>query len=77
MASQYSYMIRIEGHLSGDWSDWFEGIIVQNDPDGLTTLCGTFVDQAALFGLLTKLHALNLPLISVHRLWADNDPDDR
>jgi hypothetical protein len=77
MGSHYNYIIRIEGYLSGDWSDWFEGIVIQHDVDGLTTLRGAFVDQAALFGLLTKLHALNLPLISVHRLSIDNDAADR
>ncbi len=60
------YEIRIEGHLTDRWSDWFEGLALRNEPDGETTLSGPFIDQAALFGLLSKIHALNLTLISVN-----------
>ena len=62
------YEIRVEGHLTDRWSDWFDGLAIQNDPNGETILSGPFVDQAALFGALTKIHALNLTLISVNRL---------
>jgi hypothetical protein len=61
------YEIRIEGHLTDRWSDWFEGLVIQNDTGGETTLSGPVSDQAALFGVLNKLHALNLTLISVNR----------
>lgn len=61
------YEIRIEGHLTDRWSDWFEGLAIRNEPDGETTLSGPFTDQASLFGLLSKIHALNLTLISVNR----------
>lgn len=62
------YEIRIEGHLSDRWSDWFAGLTIRNGPDGGTTLRGSLADQAALFGVLNKIHALNLTLISVNRL---------
>jgi hypothetical protein len=61
------YEIRVEGHLTDCWSAWFEGLAIQNDPRGETVLSGSFVDQAALFGALNKIHALNLTLISVNR----------
>lgn len=61
------YEIRIEGYLPDRWSDWFDGLAIRNDPNGETILSGLFVDQAALFGALTKIHALNLTLISVNR----------
>ncbi len=61
------YEIRVEGHLTDRWSDWFDGLAIRNDPNGETILSGLFVDQAALFGTLTKLQALNLNLISVNR----------
>ena len=64
----YEYEIRVEGHLTERWSDWFEGLTIRNDPSGETVLSGPFVDQAALFGTLTKIHSLNLTLISVNRL---------
>ena len=61
------YVIRIEGHLTELWSDWFEGLEIRSDPDGETTLSGELADQAALFGVLAKIQALNLTLISVNR----------
>lgn len=63
----YEYEIRVEGHLTVLWSDWFEGLAIRNDPSGETVLSGSFIDQAALFGTLTKIHSLNLTLISVNR----------
>ena len=61
------YEIRIEGHLTDRWSDWFEGLAINNDSNGETILNGSITDQAALFGVLNKIHALNLTLISVNR----------
>ena len=61
------YEICVEGHLSEHWSAWFEGLTIQNVSNGVAMLSGTFVDQAALFGVLTKIHALNITLISVNR----------
>jgi hypothetical protein len=66
------YEIRVEGHLSDRWSDWFDGLAVRNEPNGETALCGQLADQAALFGVLARIHALNLALISVRRLPAPN-----
>ena len=68
MNKPYVYEIRVEGHLTERWSDWFDGLSIRNDPSGETVLSGPFVDQAALFGTLTKIHSLNLTLISVDRL---------
>ena len=62
------YEIRVEGHLTERWSDWFDGLTIHNETDSETILSGSFVDQAALFGTLTKIHSLNLMLVSVNRL---------
>ena len=62
------YEIRVEGHLTDRWSEWFEGLVSHNDPNSETTLTGLLTDQAALFGVLTKIRDLNLILISVNRL---------
>ena len=67
MDKPYVYEIRVEGHLTDRWSDWFDGLAIHNDPSGETTLSGLLTDQAALFGVLNKIHALNLTLISVNR----------
>jgi hypothetical protein len=62
------YEIRIKGQLTERWSDWFGGLAIQSDGESESTLQGTVADQAALFGLLNKLHALNLILVSVNRV---------
>jgi hypothetical protein len=67
MEKPYVFEIRIEGHLSDRWSSWFEGLAVKMTPDGQTVLRGEFVDQAELFGVLTRIHALNLILVAVNR----------
>ena len=61
------YEIRVEGHLAEQWSDWFDGLAIHTGPNGETTLTGRLTDQAALFGVLARIHNLNLILISVNR----------
>ena len=60
------YHIRVKGHLDLSWSEWFEGLKISNEPDGTSDLFGTIKDQAELIGILTKIHNLNLELISVN-----------
>ncbi|HLO33491.1 MAG TPA: hypothetical protein VK249_30365 [Anaerolineales bacterium] len=72
MDTPHVYAICVEGHLTERWSTWFEGLAIQNDdPAGQTILTGLLPDQSALYGLLGKIHDLNLVLISVSRLPAD------
>jgi hypothetical protein len=59
------YEIRIEGHLDGRWTEWFEGLGITLEENGDTLLTGPVVDQAALHGLLKKVRDLGMPLISV------------
>jgi hypothetical protein len=56
--------IRIKGTLKQDWSDWLEGLIVSTQENGETLLNGQIPDQAALIGLLNRIHGLNLQLLS-------------
>ncbi|MBX3058552.1 MAG: hypothetical protein KF770_18975 [Anaerolineae bacterium] len=58
------YEIRLAGHLSPQWMDWFEGLAVSLEEDGSTLLTGPVADQAALHGLLKKVRDLGMPLIS-------------
>jgi hypothetical protein len=62
------YQIRIEGHLSRHWTDWFEGLTITLEDNGETLLTGPVVDQAALHGLLKKVRDLAMPLLSVMRV---------
>lgn len=56
--------IRIKGNLKSDWSDWLKGLIVFNEANGETVLKGEISDQAALLGLLSRIHGLNIQLLS-------------
>ena len=68
------YQICIQERLDSNWADWFDGLSFSALPDGKTLLCGPVIDQAALNGLLNKVHHLNLTLISVQRVEAENEP---
>jgi hypothetical protein len=59
------YQIRLKGHLSPRWTNWFEGLNLTLEDNDATLLTGSVVDQAALYGLLRKVRDLGLPLISV------------
>jgi hypothetical protein len=73
MDTPFIYEIHVEGHLTDALSNWFEDLAIQNEPTGETMITGLLGDQAALFGVLNKIQALNLTLISVVRL----PPPDR
>jgi len=64
---EYLYEIRLEGCLSGGWSEWFSGLSIRVDDNSTTLLRGFLPDQAALLGVLNMVHSLNLTLISVVR----------
>ncbi len=66
------YQIILQGHLSSQWSDWFDGFTITLDQRGQTILVGPVIDQAALHGVLKKVRDLGIPIISVNRL----DPGD-
>ena len=64
------YVIRVQGRLEGaGWPDWFDPMqIVVDLGRGETTLRGLVADQAELYGLLSKLRNLKLPLLLVQRV---------
>lgn len=62
------YEIKVKGHLDDHWSRWFDDLTVVQDEHGNTTLSGPVTDQAALHGLLKKVHNLGLELLSVQRM---------
>jgi hypothetical protein len=62
---QHIYHIRVAGELDEKWADWFEGFVMASRENGETLLSGAVVDQAALHGVLDRIHSLGLPLLLV------------
>jgi hypothetical protein len=64
-----AYQIKVQGRLDETWSAWFDGmaITVESGDNGaaITTLTGTVADQVALYGLLSRIRDLGLPLLLV------------
>jgi hypothetical protein len=67
------YEIRVQGRLAARWADWFDGLSLTHEGDGVTVIRGPVADQAALHGLLKKVRDLGLPLIAVTQV----DPDTK
>lgn len=70
-----SYCIRVIGNLDESWSDRLGGLTIrsssQEGKQTITTLSGSIIDQAALFGVLKALYDMRLPLLSVECLEAN------
>ena len=66
-----SYQIRFKGHLDRTWSAWFDGLTISHEANGETVLAGPIPDQAALYGLLEKARNLQLTLVAVRQIPAD------
>ena len=64
-----TYQICVPGLLESEWLDWGGdlSITLEQRETGktVTTLTGSF-DQASLHGLLRRLYAFGLPIISVN-----------
>ncbi len=62
-------MLQIEIHLKGkinqQWSGWFDSLTYSLSGHDETVLTGIVADQAALYGIISHLRDLGLPLISV------------
>jgi hypothetical protein len=62
------YCLRLQGRVAADWADWLSDPVVQVDGAGagsITVVTGTVRDQAALFGLLSFVRDLGVPLIAI------------
>lgn len=67
-----TYQITIRGHLDDRWDSWFDGFTMTPtytaEGEAVTEFTGTVADQAALYGLLTRLRNLGVSLVSVQPL---------
>jgi hypothetical protein len=62
------YQFRVRGALDPRWSGWFAGLRITHDADGSTLLAGPLADQAALYGVISRMRDLGLTLLAVARL---------
>ena len=70
------YQIRVQGQIDPSWSDWLGGLTITPQPGGETLLVGPIVDQAALHGILDRLYAMNLTILSVVQVRNDRETED-
>jgi len=67
-----SYEIRIRGHVPPEELEEVENLRATVEP-AETVLRGCVPDQAALHGILTRLHSLGLELLEVRRVPASDE----
>ncbi len=78
------YEIRLRGRLDEQWALWFEDMTVSVEASegqpATTLITGWVTDQAALYGLLSRIRDLGLPLLVVQRVTPsdeNNEPESR
>lgn len=65
--SKEYYQIKVRGLVSDEQANRFAGLTLQHEQD-LSLLTGAIADQAALYGYVSLLQALQLPLLSINRI---------
>ena len=58
--------ILIKGQIDTHWSEWLGGLEIAHIGQGQSRLGGSIADQAALYGILTKLRDLDMELIALN-----------
>ncbi len=65
------YEFQVNGRLSAQSAPWFEGMeftVDETTKPVKTIIKGYIVDQAALYGLISRIRDLGMTLISVKRV---------
>ena len=63
------YEIVVKGKLDSRWSRWFADLQIIPLPNGNTLVTGPLTDQAALYGVISRMRDQGMVLISVHRIF--------
>jgi hypothetical protein len=71
-----TYQVRVRGMLDEKWTNWFDGFTITPQMDDECLLTGRVTDQAALYGLISKIGSIGLPLLSVHRVLGEEQSSD-
>jgi hypothetical protein len=66
MTNPLLYQIQVKENLSPEWAAWFDPLTIENRPGGETVLSGALPDQAALYGMLIRIHNLGLTLVALN-----------
>jgi hypothetical protein len=61
----YHTEIHVKGKIDPIWSDWFGELQIQETRSDETILIGQLPDMAAVYGVISRLGSLVLPLVSV------------
>ena len=61
----YHTEIHVKGKIHPNWSDWFGELQVQESNCEGTILTGNLPDMAAVYGVISRLGSLVIPLVSV------------
>jgi hypothetical protein len=65
MDAMYHTEIHIRGKIDPTWSDWFGELQIDETLGDETILRGKLPDMAAVYGVISRLGSLVLPLVSV------------
>ena len=65
--------IRIKGRINEQWSEWLGGLTISHSDPEATVLTGLVQDQAALYGIISRLRDLGLQLSAVNSEEAEED----
>ena len=57
--------IRVKGQVDQQWLDWFDGLTIRFSEMDETILSGLLTDEAALYGIISRLRDLGLKLVTV------------
>jgi hypothetical protein len=62
------YEIRVQGLVSNQWFDCFDGLVFQVLENDQTLIRANLTDKSALNGLLARIGELNLTILSVNKI---------
>jgi hypothetical protein len=69
--------IRVKGRINEQWSEWFGGLTISHSDPDETILAGFVPDQAALYGIISRLRDLGLKLTSLSSEEIKEDHHER
>ena len=69
--------IRVKGQINKQWSEWFGGLTISHSDPDESVLTGLVPDQAALYGIISRLRDLGLRLSSVSSEEIEEDSHER